>query len=84
MKFSFDNFLELKFKNIKYRQEDKILLLNNYIEPGTITQNEGNWVMNFIIDNNLQCGFEIDRDLNAAINIVALVKAETQPDCLRS
>ena len=30
------------------------------------------------------CGFEIDRDLNAARNLAALVKAETQPDCLGS
>lgn len=30
------------------------------------------------------CGFEMDRDLNAAINLAALMKAETQPDCLGS
>lgn len=32
------------------------------------------------------CGFELDRDLNAAINLAALVnqKVETQPDCLGS
>lgn len=31
-----------------------------------------------------ECGIIIDRDLNAAINLAALVKAETLPDCLRS
>lgn len=30
------------------------------------------------------CGLIVDRDLNAAKNLAALVKAETQPDCLRS
>lgn len=30
------------------------------------------------------CGLVIDRDLNAAINLAALVKGETHPDCLGS
>jgi len=30
------------------------------------------------------CGFEIDRDLNAAINLATLGKAQTAPDCLGS
>ena len=30
------------------------------------------------------CGLVIDRDLNAAMNLAALAKAETQPDCLGS
>jgi len=30
------------------------------------------------------CGLEIDRDCNAALNLAAIGKAETQPDCLGS
>jgi putative transposase len=30
------------------------------------------------------CGLEIDRDLNAAMNLAALVKGESRPDCIGS
>ena len=58
---TFDEIIDIKDGDIQYIKDNngKILRMINCEEPGTITEYEANWIIQYIIDNNLKFGFEV-------------------------